>query len=336
MKIAVVGGGAWGTALAAHARRLEHEVALWALEPDVAEAVNARRENTPYLPGVALPSGLRASTDAHAVVRDAQLVVLVPPSEHLGGICARVAPALRADAVLVVASKGIEVATRALMSDVVAAALPGWPSERIAFLSGPSFAREVASGLPTDVVAASAGMTAAHAVQAALHSPLFRVYASSDPVGVLVGGAVKNVIAVAAGACDGLSLGLNARAALTTRGLAEMSRLGVALGADPLTFLGLAGVGDLFLTCGGDLSRNRRLGMAVAEGKDPQKYVSEQRSVAEGFHTSAAAWALAQERGVDMPITEQVFHVLHRGRPLLDAIRLLVTRSHKEELLGIR
>jgi len=336
MRIAVVGGGAWGTALAAHARRLEHDVTLWSLEPEVTEAVNAKRENTPYLPGVHLPSGIRASTDAHEVVQGAALVVLVPPSEHLRGICARVATALPPGAVLVVASKGIEVATRALMSDVVAAALPGWPAERLAFLSGPSFAREVASGLPTDVVAASKGMVAAQAVQAALHSPLFRVYASGDPVGVQVGGAVKNVIAVAAGACDGLSLGLNARAALTTRGLAEISRLGVALGADPLTFLGLAGVGDLFLTCGGDLSRNRRLGMAVAQGQDPKAYVAANRSVAEGFHTSAAAWALAQERGVDMPITEQVFHVLHRGRPLLDAIRLLVTRSHKEELLGIR
>jgi glycerol-3-phosphate dehydrogenase (NAD(P)+) len=336
MKIAVVGAGAWGTALACHARRLGHEVALWALEDAVVRAVEDQRENTPYLPGVALPAGLHASTDAAAVVKEAAIVILVPPSEHLRSICARVAPGLRGDAVLSVASKGIELATRTLMSDVVASALPGWPTDRLSFLSGPSFAREVASGLPTDVVVASAGMQAAHAVQAALHSPMFRVYASGDPVGVQVGGAVKNVIAVAAGACDGLSLGLNARAALTTRGLAEMSRLGVALGADPLTFLGLAGVGDLFLTCGGDLSRNRRLGMAVAAGQDPQVYVASQTSVAEGFHTSAAAWALAQQRGVDMPITEQVFHVLHEGRPLLDAIRLLVTRAHKEELVGIR
>jgi glycerol-3-phosphate dehydrogenase (NAD(P)+) len=336
MKIGIIGAGAWGTALACHARRLEHDVALWALEPSVVEAVERSRENTPYLPGVQLPPGLRASTDARDVVRDAAIVILVPPSEHLRATCARVAPELRPDATLVVASKGIEVATRALMSDVVAAALPGWPADRLAFLSGPSFAREVAKGLPTDVVVASSKMVATKEVQSALHSPMFRVYASGDAVGVQVGGAIKNVIAVAAGACDGLSLGLNARAALTTRGLAEMSRLGVALGADPLTFLGLAGVGDLFLTCGGDLSRNRRLGMAIASGEDPQAYVASHTSVAEGFHTSAAAWALAQERSVDMPITEQVFHVLHEGRPLLDAIRMLVTRAHKEELLGIR
>lgn len=336
MKIAVVGAGAWGTALACHARRLEHDVALWALEREVVEAAERRRENTPYLAGVPFPPGITVSNDVQEVVHGAPIVILVPPSEHLRATCARVAPALRSDAMLVVASKGIEVATRALMSDVVAAALPGWPADRLAFLAGPSFAREVAQGLPTDVVVASSRMIATRAVQAALHSPMFRVYASGDTVGAQIGGSIKNVIAVAAGACDGLSLGLNARAALTTRGLAEMSRLGVALGADPLTFLGLAGVGDLFLTCGGDLSRNRRLGMAVAAGEDPRAYVASQTSVAEGFYTSAAAWALAQERGVDMPITEQVFHVLHEARPLLDAIRLLVTRAHKEELLGIR
>lgn len=335
MRVAVVGGGAWGTALAAHAARLDHEVALWAIEPQVAEDVTARRENTIYLPGVPLPR-LAASTDVDTVVREAQLVILVPPSEHLRSVAARVASSLHEEALVVVATKGIEEKTHALMTEVVRQTLPRLGPGRLAVLSGPSFAREVASGLPTDVVAASEGMEAARAVQAALHSPMFRVYASDDMIGVQVGGAVKNVIAVAAGACDGLSLGLNARAALTTRGLAEMSRLGVALGATPLTFLGLAGVGDLFLTCGGELSRNRRLGMAIAHGEDPQAYVKAHVSVAEGFRTSAAAWALATERGVDMPITEQVHHVLHHGRPLLDAMKLLVTRAHKEELLGIK
>jgi glycerol-3-phosphate dehydrogenase (NAD(P)+) len=336
MKVAVVGAGAWGTALACHARRVGHDVALWALEPAVVEAAESAHENTPYLPGVKLPRGIVVSNDARAVVEGAQVVLLVPPSEHLRATCARVGPALRPDATLLVASKGIELSTHTLMSDVVASSLPGWPQDRLGFLSGPSFAREVASGLPTDVVVASKDMVAARAAQDALHSPLFRVYASGDPVGVQIGGAIKNVIAVAAGACDGLSLGLNARAALTTRGLAEMSRLGVALGADPLTFLGLAGVGDLFLTCGGDLSRNRRLGMAIASGQDPKAYVAGHTSVAEGYLTSAAAWRLAQAKKVDMPITEQVFHVLHEGRPLLDAIKQLVTRAQKEELVGIR
>jgi glycerol-3-phosphate dehydrogenase (NAD(P)+) len=336
MRVAVVGGGAWGTALACHASRLEHDVALWAIEDEVAESINERHENTTYLPGVALSSGLRASTDAAAVAGDADLVILVPPSEHLRSVAGRVAPVVRPAALVAVATKGIEEGSHALMTDVVREAIPQVSEDRLAVVSGPSFAREVASGLPTDVVAASRGMRAAREVQAALHSPMFRVYASGDVVGVQIGGAVKNVIAVAAGACDGLGLGLNARAALTTRGLAEMSRLGVALGADPLTFLGLAGVGDLFLTCGGELSRNRRLGMAIAQGEDPQAYVRAHRSVAEGFRTSAAAWALATERGVDMPITEQVHHVLHHGRPLLEAIKNLVTREKKEELLGIR
>jgi glycerol-3-phosphate dehydrogenase (NAD(P)+) len=336
VRIAVVGAGAWGTALAAHAARLDHDVALWALEPEVADDVTRRRENTLYLPGVALPSSLRASTDVEGVAADARIVLLVPPSEYLASVASRVAPALHPEALVVIATKGIAEETHALMTDVVERAIPRLSRDRLAVLSGPSFAREVASGMPTDVVAASEGMRAAREVQAALHSPMFRVYASGDVVGVQVGGSVKNVIAVAAGACDGLSLGLNARAALTTRGLAEMSRLGVALGADPLTFLGLAGVGDLFLTCGGELSRNRRLGMAVAQGEDPQAYVKAHRSVAEGFRTSAAAWALASDLEVDMPITEQVYHVLHRGRPLLEAFRLLVTRAQKEELEGIR
>jgi glycerol-3-phosphate dehydrogenase (NAD(P)+) len=336
VRVAVVGGGAWGTALACHAARLDHDVSLWAIEPQVAEDVSVRHENVAYLPGVALPVRLRASTDLASVVLDAGLVVLVSPSQHLRWAAAQVAPSLRDDALVLVATKGMEEGTHALMTDVVREVIPRVTPDRLAALSGPSFAREVAAGLPTDVVAASAGMAAARAVQEALHSPMFRVYASRDLVGVQVGGAVKNVIAVAAGACDGLSLGLNARAALTTRGLAEMSRLGVALGADPLTFLGLAGVGDLFLTCGGELSRNRKLGMAVAQGKDPQEYVKAHKWVAEGFRTSAAAWALATARGVDMPITEQVHHVLHHRRPLLEAMKLLVTRAHKEELVGIR
>ena len=202
-------------------------------------------------------------------------------------------------------------------------------------LSGPSFAREVASGLPTDVVVASKSAEAAAEVAEALHSPMFRVYTSKDPVGVEVGGAMKNVLAIAAGACDGLGMGTNARAALVTRGLSEMARLGVALGGDPLTFMGLSGVGDLILTSTGALSRNRALGMKVAEGIDPGKYLASQRTVAEGYLTARAAWRLAQKLGVDVPITEQVYHVLHEGRPLLDAMKMLLTRAQKDELWGL-
>jgi glycerol-3-phosphate dehydrogenase (NAD(P)+) len=222
------------------------------------------------------------------------------------------------------------------MSEVLRDTMPSLDPERLAFLSGPTFAREVVKGLPTDVVVASAGMVAARKVQELVHSLSLRVYTSSDPIGVQIGGAIKNVLAVATGACDGLRFGTNARAALITRGLAEITRLGVKLGADPLTFLGMAGVGDLVLTCTGDLSRNRQLGMRLAEGVDPAAYLASQRAVAEGFSTAAAAWALAQKLGVDMPITEQVFHVLHRGRSLLDAARALMERRHTEELVGIR
>lgn len=335
-RVAVVGSGAWGTALAAHATRLEHAVKLWAREPQVVADVNERRENVLFLPGIELPSELRASHDLGEVVSGAELVVLVPPSKYLRAISSDVAACLEKDAIVVIACKGIEEAKLELMSEVLAETMPGIAPDRLVFLSGPTFAREVASGLPTDVVAASRGMKAARRLQPWLHSPTFRVYTSGDPVGVEVGGALKNVIAVAAGASDGLGLGSNARAALITRGLAEMTRLGVALGADPLTFLGMAGVGDLVLTCTGDLSRNRTLGMKVAAGFDPEAYLASQRTVAEGFTTSAAAFALARKVGVDMPITEQVFHVLHRRRPLLEALRILLTREYKEELVGIK
>jgi glycerol-3-phosphate dehydrogenase (NAD(P)+) len=333
-KFAVVGAGAWGTALAAHAARLGHAVTLWALEPEVAEEVNARHANSIYLPGLPLPETLRATSDVAAAVGDAEVVILVPPSSHLRAVATKVAPALGAETLVVVATKGIEEHSLKLMSEVLEETAPEL-GERLAFLSGPSFAKEVARGLPTDVVVASDGMTTAHTIQALIHAPNFRTYASADPIGVQVGGAVKNVLAIATGVCDGLSFGDNARAAVITRGLAEMTRLGVALGANPLTFLGMSGVGDLVLTCAGDLSRNRTLGKQLALGVDPKAYLASQRSVAEGFSTSAAAHALAQKLGVEMPITENVYEVLHRGRPVKEAVQLLLERTHKDELEGI-
>jgi glycerol-3-phosphate dehydrogenase (NAD(P)+) len=333
--VAIVGSGAWGTALGAHAARLDHAVHMWALEPPVVEDVNTRHVNTLFLPDVPLPESLRATLDPAAAVSAADLVVLVPPSRFLRSVSALIAPHLAPGAIVVVATKGIEEGTLTLMSEVLAETLPGVGPDRVAFLSGPSFAREVAHGLPTDVVVGSHRMIAARAVQRLIHSPAFRVYTSADPIGVQVGGAVKNVIAVAAGACDALHLGTNARAALIARGLAEITRLGVALGANPLTFLGMAGVGDLVLTCTGPLSRNRTLGTKLAEGMDARAYLASVRSVAEGFSTAAAAYELAQKLCVDMPITEQVYHVLHQGRPLVEALKLLVTRAHKDELMGI-
>lgn len=333
-KFAVVGSGAWGTALAAHAARLGHAVTLWALEPDVAEEIRTRHSNSIYLPGLPLPESLGATSDIGAAVAGTDVVILVPPSSHLRSVVAQVAPALGPETILVVATKGIEEGSLKLMSEVVVETAPE-VEERLVFLSGPSFAKEVARGLPTNVVVASEDIASAHQVQELIHAPNFRSYASADPIGVQVGGAIKNVLAVATGACDGLGFGDNARAAVITRGLAEMTRLGVALGANALTFLGLAGVGDLFLTCAGDLSRNRTLGKQLALGVDPKAYLASQRSVAEGFSTSAAAKALAEKLGVEMPITENVYEVLHRGRPLKEAVKMLLERGYRDELDGI-
>jgi glycerol-3-phosphate dehydrogenase (NAD(P)+) len=333
-RFAVVGSGAWGTALAAHAARLGHPVTLWALEPEVADEITARHTNSVYLPDLALPETLRATSDVASAVAGAEVVILVPPSSHLRSVAHKVAPAIEPNAILLVATKGIEEGSLKLMSEVLAETIPTL-GERLAFLSGPSFAKEVARGLPTDVVVAAENIAVAREIQPLLHAPQFRTYSSADPIGVQVGGAVKNVLAIATGACDGLGFGDNARAAVITRGLAEMTRLGVALGANPLTFLGMSGVGDLVLTCAGDLSRNRTLGKQLAAGVDPKQYLASRRSVAEGFSTSAAANALAQKLGVDMPITENVYEVLHRGRPLTDAVRMLLERTYKDELQGI-
>lgn len=332
---AIIGAGAWGTALASHTARLGHTVRMWALEADVADEITRRHVNSVYLADIALPETIRASTDVAEVVAGADVVLLVPPSQHLRRVAVGLAPRVPAGAIVVVATKGIEEGSLKLMSEVLGEALPNVPAERLAFLSGPTFALEVARGKPTDVVIASRGMAAAREVQALLHAPLFRVYASADPIGVQVGGAIKNVMAVAVGACDALDFGANARAAIITRGLAEMTRLGVALGANPLTFLGMAGVGDLILTCTGELSRNRTLGKQIATGADPKTYLASKRSVAEGYYTADAAHGLAQRLGVEMPITENVYHVLHRGRPLPEAVRVLLERAHKDELHGL-
>ena len=335
-KVAVVGAGAWGTAIALHAARTGHLVTLWAREPEVLASVQSTRINEAFLPGFPLPESLSVTLDGRQAVAGAELVVLVPPSRFLRDVARSLVGALEPGAVVAVASKGIEESTLELMSTVIAETLPELGPERLAFLSGPTFAKEVAIGKPCDVVVASKNMVASEAIQRLLHTPFFRVYGSSDPVGVEVGGALKNVIAIAAGATDALDLGLNARAAIITRGLAEMTRFGVAMGADPLTFLGLAGMGDLVLTCTGELSRNRQLGEEVAKGVDPKAYLAARRTVAEGYFTAHAAYELSKKLGIDAPIVEQVYFVLHKGRPLLEALRLLMTREFKDELRGIR
>ena len=327
-RCAVVGAGAWGTALADLLARNGPDVVLWAREPDVVASINERHVNDRFLAGAALHAALRATDDLRAAVRDAEVVTYVPPSHVLRDLLRGHADALPADATVVVASKGIERDSLAIMTDVVETELPD--HEAVA-LSGPSFAIEVAARQPTAVVAASAEPELAETVQRAFSSERFRVYTHDDVVGVEIGGALKNVMAVATGIAEGLGLGFNSRAALITRGLAEMTRLGVALGARPSTFAGLAGMGDLVLTCTGALSRNRSLGMEVGQGRSLESILAARETVAEGVTTARSALALAERAGVEMPIVQAVCRILFDGQPAGQAIEELMSRGLRAE-----
>ena len=329
--IAVLGAGSWGTVLADLLVRRGHDVSLWAYEPEVAEAITREHENPVYLPRVQLAPGLRASTDAAAVVRGAPVICVVVPSHAWRAVLGSVAREVRADARVVCATKGIETDTLKLMGQVAADILPGAP---FVALSGPSFAEEVQARQPTAVVAASADAAAASETQQLFSTPSFRVYSSDDVTGVLLGGSLKNTIAIAAGMIDGLGLGSNPRAALLTRGLAEIARLGHALGAQTETFAGLAGMGDLILTCTGALSRNRQLGIALATGTTLAQFQATHRVVIEGVNTALAASRLAARHGVDMPITRQVSAILFEGASPREAIQTLMERTLKPERWG--
>jgi glycerol-3-phosphate dehydrogenase (NAD(P)+) len=328
MRTAVVGAGAWGTALADLLARNGQGVNLWAYEPDVVESINERRENTRFLSGTRLDERVRATGDVGDAVRAAELVVFVPPSHVLRPIARKSASALGDDVTVVVASKGIERETLALMTDVVSAELPGRP---VVGLSGPSFAREVAQRQPTAVVAASRDADASVRVQQALSNDAFRVYSHHDVIGVELGGSLKNVMAIATGIAEGLGLGYNPRAALITRGLAEMTRLGVTLGADALTFAGLAGIGDLVLTCTGALSRNRQLGLEIGQGRKLEESLAARETVAEGVFTTQSAHALAAREDIDMPIVTAVYRILFEGYDPRRAIGELMTRELRAE-----
>ncbi len=328
-RIAVLGAGSWGTTLADLLARKGNEVRLWAYEPEVVESVNRARENTLFLAGIELHEGVRAYADARDAVVDADVVVSAAPSHAVRAVVSRVRGCVAAGTLVVSVTKGIELDTLKRMSTVIEEALPG---SRVAVLSGPSFAQEVCAGQPTAVVAASEHPGAALDAQQVFATSAFRVYSHADVVGVELAGALKNVIAIAAGILEGLGLGHNARAALLTRGLAEISRLGTAMGADPLTFAGLAGMGDLILTACGQLSRNRALGVAVAQGAAFEAYRAAHRSVAEGANASRAGAALAARQGVELPITAKVCEVLFEGRPARDGVAELMGRELKPEL----
>ncbi len=328
MKCAVVGAGAWGTALASVLAANSHDVTMWAHEGDVADAINARHENPRFLPDVALAVTVTASADMASALRGAGLVVLAAPSHVLRRVASAAAAFAEVGAPVVVATKGIEHETFALMTDVAAAELPGRP---VVALSGPSFAAEVARRLPTAIVAASRDAAAAARVQALFSLPSFRVYTHDDVTGVELGGALKNVMAVATGISDGLQLGHNARAALITRGLAEITRLGVRLGAAQTTFAGLAGIGDLVLTCTGALSRNRAVGIEVGRGRSLDEALAGRETVAEGVATTRSAHALAEREDVEMPIVAAVHRVLFEGQDARHALAALMTRELRGE-----
>ncbi len=328
MKCTVMGAGAWGTALASLLSENGHQVMLWAYEPDVAESVNSAQENRRFLAGVPLHPQLRASSDIEQACTGAEFVLFAPPSHVLRNVAGQSARWIPQGATVAVATKGIERERLALMTDVVQQEVPG---RAIVALSGPSFALEVAHHLPTAVVAASADPAAALLTQQALSTSAFRVYTQRDVTGVELGGALKNVMAVATGIADGLQLGFNARAALITRGLAEMTRLGVKLGADPATFAGLAGIGDLVLTCTGSLSRNRSVGLEIGRGATLQEVLQGRETVAEGVVTTESAKALAEREGVEMPIVNAVHRVLFEKQPARWALVELMTRDLKGE-----
>lgn len=333
-QVSVLGAGAFGTALAIHSHSLGHRVRVWAFDKGLPEEVAAKGENTAYLPGFAVPADMEFSNDIAEALEGADLVLLAVPSGFMRSVTKEAAPHIPAGAAITSTAKGIEQDSLALMSEVLAETLPEHAAHAT-YLSGPSFAKDLASRLPADVSLAANDIETARRVQAILHSPLLRVYASDDVIGVQLGGALKNVIAVACGAAFGLGMGASALAAVMTRGLAELARLGVALGANPLTFLGLAGVGDLTLTCHGELSRNRQLGVKLASGKSAAEVVSSQKAVAEGYKTAAAVHTLAERTGVDMPISEAVYLVCHRGALIQDEATRLMTRERKDELAGI-
>ena len=326
--VAVLGAGSWGTVLADLLARKGLDVRLWALEPEVATAICEFHENPLFLPGVRLAESLRSSNDIASVIDGVPVVCLVAPSHACRSVLAAAAPHLGSGVRLVCASKGIEAGTLKLMDRVAADVVP---QATFVTLSGPSFAEEVFAGQPTAIVAASADPDAATSTQEMFSTRTLRVYSSDDVTGVELGGSLKNTIAIAAGVLDGLGLGNNSRAALMTRGLAEMARLGEALGARTATFAGLAGMGDLILTCTGALSRNRQLGIALAGGGTVAGYQATHRTVVEGVNTALAASRLAAKHGVDMPITRQVAAILFDGVSARDAIQTLMERTLKAE-----
>ncbi|HUT77635.1 MAG TPA: NAD(P)H-dependent glycerol-3-phosphate dehydrogenase [Polyangia bacterium] len=326
--VAVIGGGSMGTALAILLGENGHEVNLWVFEPDLALDIERDRENQVFLPGHPLPANVCATSSQEQALRGAEIVFSVTPAQVLRAVWREAGRFIEPGARIVCASKGVEVGTGMLMNEVLEEVVPEHP---LAVLSGPSFAAEIAERQPTAVVVASMDAELAMAIQRLVSAPTFRAYTSDDVVGVELGGALKNVIAVAVGMTEGMGLGLNSRAALITRGLAEISRLAVACGANPLTLAGLAGTGDLVLTCTGHLSRNLQVGIRLGRGESLEDILGSMKMVAEGVATSRSALGLARQRKVEMPITEAVVGILDGATTPADAVRELMGRRLRSE-----
>ena len=332
LKIGVVGAGSWGTALANLLALKGFRIDHWVFEPEVKKQIETCRENRVFLPGVTLSDNLVPSNDLQAVVSGKDIVLIVVPSHVMRETSEKMAAGLSADTLVVSASKGIENTTHLTMTGILSQTLPQVASRNLAVLTGPSFAREVAQKVPTVVTAAAGELSVAEFVQSVFSTPYFRVYTSSDVIGVELGGAVKNVIAIAAGVIDGLGLGLNTRAALITRGLAEIRRLGLKLGAKFDTFAGPSGVGDLILTCTGDLSRNHTVGKKIGQGLTLAQILDEMRMVAEGVKTAKSVYNLSRALDVDMPISHGIYGILYDDLNPMDVLGQLMTRDLKPEL----
>jgi glycerol-3-phosphate dehydrogenase (NAD(P)+) len=331
VKTAVIGGGSWGSAFARYLGTLGLPTRLWIREDDILREARTARENTTFLPGFKFPEGVEFSGDLRETAGPADIVFIAVPSQFCRATYVRMAPVLRKDQILVSLTKGFDKRTLMRMSQVMEAVFAPHVAPRLAVLSGPSFAREVALGYPTALVVASRDPAAARDVQHLISSLTVRAYTSSDVTGVEVAGALKNVIAIAAGIVDTLEFGLNSRAALITRGLVEITKLGVALGARKETFAGLAGMGDLVLTCTGELSRNHRVGQELGKGRSLREILDGMKMVAEGVHTTVAARRIARALGVEMPISEQIYQLLYRGKPVEAAVAELMSRALKAE-----
>jgi len=330
-RIAVIGGGSWGTALANRLALNGHDVCLWAFEAELVREINGSHTNSLFLPGIALHPGLTCTGSLQEAVAGRTIILLVTPVQVMRGVLKQMVPFIGNGAVIANASKGIELETLRTVFQICTELLPAELTGRFVALSGPTFAREVAQGLPSLIVAASRDEGAARRVQAVFSCPCLRVYTNTDVIGVELGGAVKNVIAIAAGICDGLGFGHNARAALITRGLSEMKRLGQAMGAEAETFSGLAGMGDLVLTCTGDLSRNRTVGFKLGQGMRLADILAEMHMVAEGVKSAESVYQLARSLHVEMPIVEKTYRILHENKPAREAVTELMARDLKAE-----